>query len=93
MDASPEMEAVQVEIMGVQLRVRVPPDQVQDVHRAAQFVRDYIAKLKDQHDTPERAIARAALQISFEWLTTERVLTHRLDDLRHTLGENLGTPG
>jgi cell division protein ZapA (FtsZ GTPase activity inhibitor) len=93
MDESPDMEAVQVEIMGTQLRVRVPSDQVQDVHRAAQFVRDYVAKLKNQSDTPERAVMRAALQISFEWLTTERVLTHRLDDLRHTLGENLGASG
>ena len=92
MDATPETEAVQVEIMGTQLRVRVPPEQVQDVHRAAQFVRDYVSKLRDRSDTPERAVMRVALQIAFEWLGTERVLTHRLDDLKHAFGENLDMP-
>ncbi|MAF10123.1 hypothetical protein CMK11_06685 [Candidatus Poribacteria bacterium] len=92
MEASPDTEAVQVEIMGTHLRVRVPSEQVQDVHHAAQFVRDYIGKLRDQADTPERAVMRAALQIAFEWITTERVLTDRLDDLRHTLGESVDAP-
>lgn len=92
MDASPDTEAVQVEIMGTQLRVRVPPEQVQDVQRAAQFVRDYVGELRDRSDTPERAAMRVALQMAFDWLTTERALAHRLDDLKHAFSENIDTP-
>ena len=83
------LESVTVDILGNYLRVRVSPDRKMDVLRAAEIVQGHIDRLRKSTDPPATAIARAALELAYQFLEAQREIEERLERLLREFDDKL----
>jgi len=61
--------------------VRVPASEAADLKRAAELLRDRIERSRDERESPERALIRAALEIVFEAYVSQKNAVQTLQQL------------
>jgi cell division protein ZapA (FtsZ GTPase activity inhibitor) len=90
-ETSGQAETLTIEILGSHLRVRVTPEGREDVLRAADMLREHIDTVREASDPPDRAVARAALELSFAAITAKRQVSQALEDMLEHLERRIGT--
>ncbi len=86
-----QAETLTIEILGSHLRVRVTPESREDVLHAAEMLRQQIDTVREPSDPPDRAVTRAALELSFEALTAKRQVSQALEEMLEHLERRVGT--